>query len=171
MGKYFKGGTDIETIRKKEMEYIGQRISTLRTEHNDTQKVIADICGVSSSYISKVEKGKSDVKASIIPVLAERYDVYAETFFNEDGNISDCLIAEIINNVAINAESSAVRDYLRKIVQKIIEDGKSEDLFKMFYVSAKTCLNYEKPMEHITSEMYRSMEYDIIKDIEEKIMG
>ncbi len=169
MGKYFKSGTNIKTIRKEEMAYIGQRINKLRTSHNDTQKVIAGICGVSESYISKVEKGKSDVKASIIPVLAERYDVYVETFFSEDGNVSDCLIAEIINNVAINADNNDVRDYLRKIVQKIIEDGKSEDLFKMFYVSAQTCLNYEKPMEHITSEMYRSMEYDVIKKVEKEI--
>ena len=169
MGRYFEDGTDIKTIRGEEMKYIGRRIKHLRTIHNDTQKELAKLCDVSGSYFSKIEKGRSDVKASIIPVLAERYNVYAETFFNEYGNISDCLIGEIINNVALNSDSNDVRDYLKRVVEQIIEGGKAEELFKMFYVSAKTCLKYEKPMDNIASEMYRAKEYDGIKDIESNV--
>ncbi|MCR5104632.1 MAG: helix-turn-helix domain-containing protein [Eubacterium sp.] len=147
-----------ETITLKENKgnirtIIGNNLRRLRIANSDKQKELGDILGTNQPYISSVERGKADIKAFMIPILADRYDVYAESFFNENGEIPFDLIARLLHGVALEADKDDVKDYLNELVEQILRDGKGTDFLKLFYASALTCYNYSKPMEHIKEEL------------------
>ena len=98
--------TNIRTV-------IGNNLRRLRTSNNDKQQGLADILGSNQPYISSVERGKADIKAFMIPILADRYDEYAESFFNENGEIPFDLIARLLHSVALETNIDDVRDYLK----------------------------------------------------------
>lgn len=168
MGRYTNDTVTIKKNRESIRTVIGDNLKRLRRLKKDKQRDLGDILGTNQPYISAVERGKADIRAYMIPILADIYDVYAESFFNENGKIPFDFIAKLLHSVALEADKDDVRDYLDGLVEQIVECGKSDDLFKMFYVSIKTCLKYEKPMDNIASEMYRAKEYDVIKELENK---
>ena len=62
---------------------IGEKIKELRTEHNLTQKVLADLIGVSQKAIDYWERGVNEPKASYIIALVKTFEISFDEFFSE----------------------------------------------------------------------------------------
>ena len=168
MGKYYKSGTTYSEMKNIGRKNIGSRLRFLRKRHGDKQKDIAEICEVTDSYISKVERGKSDIKASMIPILADRYDVFAETFFNDDGIIPEELIKKIIHEFKLDEYESQVIRYADTLINKAIERGNGKALAEMMYVTLKLCAEESHPLEYMGREAQRVREGSIRKEIIEE---
>ena len=54
---------------------IGNNIKTLREGIGFTQSNIASFLNVDQSLISKIEKGERGIKASMVPLIADVFDV------------------------------------------------------------------------------------------------
>lgn len=83
-------------MKKQGRLRVGSRIRYLRKKNSEKQRDIAEIIKVSGSQVAKIEAGNADAKASAVLILANKYDTYAETFFNEDGKMPSELIKKII---------------------------------------------------------------------------
>ena len=53
-------------------EQIGMRISELRKERGMTQEELAEKCGTSKSYISRIENNASDIRLSTLMKIIQR---------------------------------------------------------------------------------------------------
>ena len=155
MGRYTDDAVTLKENRSSIRAVIGDNLKRLRHSKGDKQRDLGDILGSNQPYISAVERGQADIRAYMIPILADRYDVYAESFFNENGEIPFDLIARLLHSVVLEADKDDVKDYLNELVEQILRDGKGTDFLKLFYASVFTCYNYSKPMEHIKEELDR----------------
>jgi transcriptional regulator with XRE-family HTH domain len=145
---------------------IGKRLRNLRRKHNEKQKEVAELIGVSRSQITRIENGSADLKGSVIPILADKYGTYAETFFTENGSVSCDMLARLLNSVSLSCDDDAAREYLEEMVDRVITQGRSEELLLMFYTSIRTCCNYKKPLEHISEEMSKIDKVHSSKELE-----
>ena len=155
MGRYTDDAVTLKENRSSIRAVIGDNLKRLRHSKGDKQRDLGDILGSNQPYISAVARGQADIRAYMIPILADRYDVYAESFFNENGEIPFDLIARLLHSVVLEADTDDVKDYLNELVEQILRDGKGKDFLKLFYASVFTCYNYSKPMEHIKEELDR----------------
>lgn len=77
------------------------------------------------------EKVNADLKASAIPILAEKYDVYAESFFNYNGQIPQEMILRIIKAAKLENEENIIR-YTDKLMNEVLKFDKAENFAKLF---------------------------------------
>ena len=149
MGRYTDDAVTLKENRSSIRAVIGDNLKRLRHSKGDKQRDLGDILGSNQPYISAVENERADIKAYMIPILADRYGVYAESFFNEDGDIPSDLIARILRRVSLEADKADVSGYLNDMIDKIIKHDKEEELLKLFYASIDICYNYSKPIDHL----------------------
>lgn len=149
MNKYTDDRKSLKDNKQNIRAIIGNNLKRLRKAHRDKQRDLEDVLGSNQPYISAVENKRADIKAYMIPILADRYGVYAESFFNEDGGIPSDLIARILRRVSLEADTADVSGYLNDLVDKIIKHDKEEELLKLFYASIDICYNYSKPIDHL----------------------
>lgn len=165
MGKYYDAGTTYDEMRITGRKNIGSRIRFLRKSHGDKQKDIAELCEVTKSYISKVELGKSDIKASMIPLLADRYDVYAETFFSSDGMLPGNLISMILKTAGYEKYTDDLIPKMFMMANKAVDRGNGKVLADMLYVIMKLCSEEKYPLEYIGHEIQRVKEGAVGEEI------
>lgn len=149
-------------------EMIGDNLKSLRKSHGDRQQDVGELIGCKQSHISSVEHGKGDLKASDVAILADRYNVYVENFYNESGTIPFDLITRLLRKVSLNTDSSDVKGYLDSLIEGIIKGDKCEDFLRLFFVSLSTCYNYKNPMDHISREVELAKEKDVLKHLEQR---
>ena len=149
-------------------EMIGDNLKSLRKSHGDRQQDVGELIGCKQSHISSVEHGKGDLKASDVAILADRYNVYVENFYNESGTIHFDLITRLLRKVSLNTDSSDVKGYLDSLIEGIIKVDKFEDFLRLFFVSLITCYNYKNPMDHISREVELAKEKDVLKHLEQR---
>jgi transcriptional regulator with XRE-family HTH domain len=51
---------------------LGERIRRLRIKKGWTQHAFAQMCGIDPSYISRIERGKSNLSCSILATIARK---------------------------------------------------------------------------------------------------
>lgn len=145
MGIYYPDGTTYDEMKDTGRQNIGHRLKTLRKGYGDKQKDVAELCEVTDSYISKVERGKSDIKASMIPLLADRYGVVAETFFHENGAIPE----EIFCKLFAAADAEPYKDNIllqfNYLTDRAVERGNGKILLEMIYTMMKLCSESDNP--------------------------
>ena len=66
---------------------IGAQIKFLRRKKHITQEELAKILGVSNQAVSKWEKGLSFPSITLLPAIAEYFDVTIDSFFASAANI------------------------------------------------------------------------------------
>ena len=165
MKKYTDDAKSVKQNRDKIRKVVGDNLKQFRKKHNDKQRDIAELLESNQPHISLVERGKSDLKSSMIPVLADRYDTYAETFFNENGKIPFDLLVKIIRVTSLEAESKEVSNYLDGMIDKIIEKGRGEDFLRLLFVSVDTCFNLKEPLTEIPKALQRYQDREILDDL------
>lgn len=72
---------DIEASRHKILLELGKKLNAARINKNDSQLNCATAVGVSKSMISRYENGECEIPASIIPILAARYDTKIQNLY------------------------------------------------------------------------------------------
>jgi len=169
MGKYYEQGTTYMEMKSIGRKNIGNRLRFLRKAYGDKQKDVAELCDVTDSYISKIELGKSDIKASMIPLLADRYDVFAETFFNEDGIIPEELVKKIIREFELEEYEPQVIKYANTLTDRAVERGNGRVLAEMMYVILKLCAEESHPLEYMERGAQRVKEGTIRDEIKGKL--
>ena len=155
MSKYYESGTTYNEMKAIGRKNIGDRLRFLRKKYGDKQKDVAELCDVTNSYISKVELGKSDIKASMIPLLADRYDVYAETFFSSDGKIPADLITMILEAAGYAKQKDDMTSKMFMMANKAIERGNGKTLADMIYAIIKLFSEEDHPLEYVGHEAQR----------------
>ena len=166
MGTYFESEVNTDEKISKAKERIEKRLKRVRKKNGDCQKDVAETTGYSKGQISLIERGKGDIKAAMIPILADKYGTYAETFFTENGSVSCDMLARLLNSASLSCDNDAAREYLEEMVDRVITQGRSEELLLMFYTSIRTCYNYKEPLEHISEEMSKIDKVHSSKELE-----
>ena len=84
-------------------EMIGSRIREIRNKKGITQDQLAERVGISSKYLSSIERGKENPTLSTILKLAQSLDVMPAEFFThleiEDPAKRKSMIIEMLNDV------------------------------------------------------------------------
>ena len=120
---------------------------------------------MTGSYISKVEKGDSDIKASMIPFLADRYDIYAETFFSEDGRLPAGLIETILEAAGYAKYKGEITSKMFMMANKAIEQGNGKSLADTMYATLKLFSEERYPLEFFGREAQRVKSGDVEEEI------
>ena len=100
--------------------------------------------------------------------LNPNHDVFAETFFNDDGIIPEELIKKIIHEFKLDEYESQVIRYADTLINKAIERGNGKALAEMMYVTLKLCAEESHPLEYMGREAQRVREGSIRKEIIEE---
>ena len=74
---------------------IGDRIAALRQEHHETQAQLAAVVGVEPAMIGHIEKGRRNLTARLLFVIAEHYRVSADWLWSGDLADMDGPLAEV----------------------------------------------------------------------------
>ena len=107
---------------------IGECIKILRGNKGVSQETLADVCGVSMQAVSKWENGQSYPDISILPVLAEYFNVSLDTlltgdeknmetedlFSEEDERIRELLRGKTKQEIFILYSIETVRSLIKK---------------------------------------------------------
>ena len=81
---------------------IGKKIKKIREQQNITQEQLAELLGVSSAYISKIERGKTTLSLGTL------------------SNLCTCLEVSLI--VVLTGTLPSSQDYLRNDVIELLKD-------------------------------------------------
>ncbi len=63
------------------MEQVGLNIRKRRKQYRLTQKQLADICGLSNSYLSDIEVGRTNPSLKTLEKLSEALECRIKDFF------------------------------------------------------------------------------------------
>ena len=104
----------------KTKDLIGIRIKHLRQERGLSQEALSEKVGISSKYISSIERGKENPTLDIIIKLASALQVEIEDVFkisHEESNPKK--LREIINHLLADAEENKLQ-LVVKILKGVI---------------------------------------------------
>ena len=165
MGYYFDDEVNDEERMQRSRKYIGERIRSLRKIKQEKQITVAETCGISKTQISRIEQGKGDLNACMIPVLADRYNVFAETFFNKGGYLPDELFDRFLHELDLDEHKEKILKEVLHLADKAIERGNGRAMAEMMYVTLKLCAEEDHPLEYIGRETQRVKEGDVEAEI------
>lgn len=168
MGKYFKNGMSKAEMVKVSRERIGSRLSSLRKKNGDKQKDVANLINVSKGQISRIEHGKSDMKASAVSLLADKYDVLAETFFNDNGLVYPGMMIKLIKATGYEEHTETLMRFTGFHTDKVIEKGKGNELLTLFMMALDCCYNYSDPLNEMIRKINQAKQRDMMMYYTEK---
>lgn len=76
---------------------FGKALRTIRIEHDEILKDMADRLGVSTSFLSAVEIGKKNIPANWVPRIAELYNLSREEETSLESKANDSVTAIKLN--------------------------------------------------------------------------
>ena len=101
-------------------KHFGARIKELREKQGLNQEQLAEIIGLESRHISRIETGKSFTTIENIAKIAKALDVNIDVLFKfTHKNSRDVLIKEI-NNYLVSADDSRIETAF-KLIQALCE--------------------------------------------------
>lgn len=165
MGRYFNDSKSNIEKRKEVKQYIGRKLKELRVAHHDKQKDVAELCGISAAQVSRAEHGKSDLEASVIPLLADRYDIAAERFFSDQNVLGAEIIQRLIEANKLEGKSKTIVNKVNYLTNQAIGMGNADTLLRLLYAALMACSKHKQPVDGFFAELA------CIKDIDlDKIM-
>jgi transcriptional regulator with XRE-family HTH domain len=99
---------------KKFTMSIGDRLSKFRKNSGKTQQEIADELGVERRTYASWESGKTELKNSLVPKIAELFNIEIPELFNDEKNI------EIKDSFNENKNAVIVIITEKEIVEKVL---------------------------------------------------
>lgn len=168
MGKYFKNGMSKAEMVKVSRERIGSRLSSLRKKNGDKQKDVANLINVSKGQISRIEHGKSDMKASAVSLLADKYDVLAETFFNDNGLVYPGMMIKLIKATGYEEHTETLMRFTGFHTDKVIEKDKGNELLTLYMIALDCCYNYSDPLNEMIRKINQAKQRDMMQYYLEK---
>lgn len=82
-------------------EIIGRQVKKLRLQHKMTLKQLSEQVGVTSSFLSQVERGSGTLSLKTLSCLAKVFDTDISQFFATSSNISDDLVIRAYERVGL----------------------------------------------------------------------
>ena len=168
MGKYFKNGMDKAEMISVSRKRIGKRLSDLRKKNGDKQKDVAEVINVSKGQISRIEQGEADIKASAISLLADRYDVLAEAFFNDIVLAHPYTMLKLIKAAGYEEYSEPLMRFTDFHTDRVIEKGKENELLTLFMMALDCCYNYSDPLNEMIRKINQAKQRDMMPYYTEK---
>lgn len=109
------------------MTTLGQNIHKLRIKQNLTQEQLAELCGLTVNFISRIERDKTNrVSVFTVQKIAKALNTSIDDLLNNDGNDSK-------SNKQVNPNQKLLNNELAKL-----DNAKSEKLSKLFLEILKT---------------------------------
>lgn len=140
---------------------IGETIKKLRKYKNITQEQLASFIGVSTPAVSKWESGISYPDISVLPLLANYFEVSIDELLNYKNNISEEEIAEIIkkceNLISLKLVSEAIEE-CEKYIKKYYSNCSLKLQLISVYTVAYINLNDVEEKEKITNRAIEILE-------------
>lgn len=102
---------------------IGNVIIELRSEHNLSQKKLADAIGISQSAIAQIELNRNEATASTIRKLSEYFQVSTDFLLNMDDNIG-VRTTDAMHDAYTSEEREIIAKYRRlpDKIKKLVRD-------------------------------------------------
>jgi transcriptional regulator with XRE-family HTH domain len=102
-------------------QMIGARIAELRSQKNMTQEYLAGKMGISSKYLSSIERGKENPTLNTLISLSQALKIDLEEIFSslqiENASKRKSMVLSLINN-ADNDQLKLVFKVLSALIQK-----------------------------------------------------
>ena len=164
MIQYFSVLTSTKEKLKEARRRVGSRLKVLRNKNNDYQKDLAEELGISASLISRVEKGEADIKASMVPFLAEKYGVLAETFFNDDGKAYPDMILKLVRSAGYTEHEDTIMKCISYQVDNIVNSDKSYDFLSVFFLALQAWERKDAPVDYLDEKLPLIREGKIVEE-------
>jgi len=84
------------------MQMIGNKIKTLRQQHNLSQRALAEQAGISAASLSQLESGQSSPSVATLEKLADGLGLAVASFFLETGDQTDIEIFDLKDRPLVN---------------------------------------------------------------------
>ena len=150
MGLYFNPGGDISFNRNIAKRRIGRRLKALRKNKREILDDVANHLGISRSQVSKIENGKNELDASMMAILAEKYNTTVESFYNLKGYVVDYFIYKLLSSE--NIDSPDIENCMRYMdyrFNEINKLGRRKQLLEMLLLSFVLCEKYNNPKNRL----------------------
>ena len=145
MAKYFRSGMSKKDKVSEARTIIGERLRSFRIRNNLYQREVADMINISSSTMSQIERGKLDIKASALPILADEYDVVVEAFYR-DNDFSSNLLSYLVQMSSVSEDKKdTVFKWISQKTSKINYASKADFMLKMLCFSTSLATDYDEP--------------------------
>ena len=158
MIQYFPSSTTLKDKITEARKRIGSRIRVLRKGNGGRLKQLASDLGISYSQISRIENGKSDIKASMIPVLAEKYGVLAESFFNDDGKAYPDMILKLVRSAGYEKSEERLMHYMEYQMNHLIDSGDAWDFLSVLLFMLQSWGQYDDPIGYLDGRLSQAKE-------------
>jgi transcriptional regulator with XRE-family HTH domain len=99
------------------LEKLGRRVRHFRTEKCLSQEKIAEQCGISSKYISDLERGKANVSVKVLELVATSLGITAIDLLDNEHEAERALLVKEIVQFLETASDEKVR-----LVYRIMKD-------------------------------------------------
>lgn len=90
---------------------VGERITALRNQRGLTTNRLANICGLSQSFVRSVEIGEKGITVENLQLLCNALNISLQDFFTEprenDSSLDNCLNA-CISNLTVEQKKALI---------------------------------------------------------------
>jgi len=88
---------------------LGRRVRHFRMEKNLTQEEVAELCGLSTKYISDLERGKANVTVMVLDKVAASFGVAPTDLLAHEHEAERALLVNEIAQFLETADDEKVR--------------------------------------------------------------
>ncbi|MEG1310605.1 MAG: helix-turn-helix transcriptional regulator [Romboutsia sp.] len=144
---------------------IGEVIKTLRRSKSITQEQLANFMGVSTPAVSKWEKGISYPDITILPILANYFEVTIDELLNYKNELSKEEIVKIIKECEVLISKELIEEAI-ELCEKYIKNYSSNYKLKIQLISVYT-LSYFSIKDSNKKDEVINRSIEILEEISE----
>lgn len=131
----------IKEYRERILRCLGNVIRLQRRRRNESQEMLGKALDVTKSMISRYENGESEIPASVLPIISERYNIRMSDLLMETGHKGATTPYEELNSMVLSTVNSIEKDenmlgnanLIANYYAKLVHTDKPES-FDMYYV-------------------------------------
>lgn len=133
---------------------LGEKIKKLRVENGLTQEQLAEDFGISFQAISRWENGNAYPDITLLPVIANYFDITTDELLGVDIERKQQMIDKIMEHISVLRSQGKSKEGIAYLREKIILYPKSADISYQLALSlySELCANREK-MEEALGEI------------------
>ena len=143
------------------MIMLGENLKGLRKKNSLTQEQLADVLGVSPQAVSRWESGTTYPDITMLPTIANYFDVSLDDLMGMDKIRDESNIEEIFNEHRINFSKGRVDKNIELLREALKRYPKNEQLLFCYGAALASCM--EKDGGQLTDEEIRQNTLEAIK--------
>ncbi len=83
---------------------VGKRISELREKRGISTNKLANLSGVSQSYLREIELGEKNPTVEMLSYICDALEISLDVFFNENPSEIDPFMISALNKLTVNEQ-------------------------------------------------------------------